>query len=78
VERYPDSEIEDSYGSDSWPPHCIDYWIYVDANRRQARLAIEGWDEPEIEVKLTGDGHRDGLVIAREFARVLRVEAPTG
>jgi hypothetical protein len=78
AQRYPDSGIKDSFSSAGWPPDCIDYWLYVDANKRQARLAVEGWAELEIELELTGDGDRDGLTIAREFARILRVEAPTG
>lgn len=73
--RYPESDTVNSYGS-SWPPPCIDYWVYVDAEQRRARFSIEGWNERDPEIDLSGDGHRDGLAIAREFVRILRVPGP--
>lgn len=76
AERYPDSQIVDSYGS-QWPPPCIDYWVYVKAGEKRAQLCPEGSDELQIDVDLSGDGTRDGLAIGREFARILRVPEPS-
>lgn len=76
AQHYPDSGIVDSYGS-TWPPPCIDYWIYVDPRQSRARLRPEGWSVPEIQINLSGDGTHDGLAIAREFARILRLTEPT-
>ena len=71
--RYPESGVVESYGS-GWPPPCIDFWAYIDAIAQRALLRPEGLDE--ISVDLVRDGLRDGLAIAREFARVLGVAAP--
>src|SRR5262245_8933835 len=52
--KYPDSDIVDSYG-DQWDDvHCIDYWVYVDADDEVCRLSVEGWNLPEILVRATG------------------------
>jgi hypothetical protein len=75
AERYPDSGVVRSYG-DQWPPPCIDYWVYVDAETGKARLSVEGWSLGQLPMDLTGDGARDGVALAEEFARILRVATP--
>ena len=76
--RYPESGIVESYG-DQWPQvTCIDFWVYVDGPARQARTSTEGWssDQDEPALALTGDGARDGLLIAAVMAGILRVSPP--
>jgi hypothetical protein len=46
--------------------------VYADATKRRARLVFEGWNEPDVELTLTGDPDEDATTIAAEFARVLR------
>jgi hypothetical protein len=75
---YHESGIIEPYG-DQWPQvTCIDFWVYVDGPARQARTRTEGWssdlDEPALA--LTGDGARDGLLIAAVMAGILRVPPP--
>jgi len=76
AERYPDSDVIESYGPDDWPPHCIDYWVYVDANARQAHISTEGWSSRDEILDLSGDGVHDGLAIGSAMARILRVPPP--
>ena len=76
AERYPNSKIVDSYGQDQWPPPCIDYWVYVDEETQQARISVEGWNVGDQVVDLSGDGVRDGLIIADFVAGILRVTSP--
>ena len=71
AERYPDSGIEESYGT-GWPAPCIDYWIYVDPAAMTARLSWEGFDIGEEVIALTGFGSTDGAAIAARFAEILR------
>jgi hypothetical protein len=73
--RYPDSGIVGSYG-DQWPPPCIDYWVYLDAEAMEAQFSVEGWSGPDEVVPLSGDGEADGLAIASAMARILRVPPP--
>jgi hypothetical protein len=73
--RYPDSGIEDSYG-DQWPAPCIDYWVYVDPDSSTAHLAVEGFSEPDRDLALSGDGARDGAMLAEVFASILRLDPP--
>lgn len=75
AERYPDSEVVESYGS-GWPPPCLDFWAYIRPAEPCAVLQPTGWGIGEIEVLLCGDGASDGIAIAREFARILRVPGP--
>lgn len=72
AERYPDSGIVESYG-DQWPGYCIDYWVYVDADRARVRLSTEGWNLPELAIELHGHPAMDGMNIASVFARILGV-----
>lgn len=72
AERYPDSGIVESYG-DQWPAPCIDYWVYIESEKRQVRLSIEGWNFAYIDVPITGDATIDGRAIAAEFANILKV-----
>lgn len=76
-ERYPDSGIAESYG-DQWPAPCIDFWVYVDGRRHQARTSTEGWgaDQDVDALSLTGDGEKDGIAIGAVMARILRVSPP--
>lgn len=76
AKRYPDSGVIYSYG-DQWPPPCIDYWVYLDADAQEARLSVEGWNLREQLLPLTGDGTRDGLVIGAWLAQTLRVPSPS-
>lgn len=70
AERYPDSGIEESYGS-QWPPHCIDFWIYVDVNRRLARLSTEGLHARFDKIPLTGRSDVDARAIGEVVAPIL-------
>lgn len=76
VDRYPDSRIIEAYGQDQWPPPCIDYWIYLDAEKREARFSVEGLEPDNVLVHLTGDGREDGRALGQVLARILRVAAP--
>lgn len=72
--RYPDSDIAESYGN-IWPDvHCIDYWVYLN-EPGFARLSIEGWDVPELYIKLQGNPW-DGYALRGMFARILGVTPP--
>ena len=75
ADRYPDSRIIEAYGPD-WPPHCVDYWIYINAESREARFSVEGLEPDNDLVQLTGDGLQDGPTLARVLAQILRVAAP--
>lgn len=75
AERYPNSGVIESYGHDQWPPPCIDYWVYVNPEARQARISVEALSDDET-VDLTGDGLGDGQDIGDVLARILRVPAP--
>ena len=76
AERYPDSEIEESYG-DQWPQvGCIDFWIYLDVQAMSAQLSTEGWSGPDPRIAMTGDGPVDGHALAAAFAKILRVPFP--
>ena len=75
--RYPDSGVVESYGTEHWDGvGCIDYWVYVHADEGLCSLSVEGWNLPEILVKVRGQGARDGMQVAAVFARILAVEWP--
>ncbi len=76
VDRYPDSGIVEAYGQDQWPPPCIDYWIYLDAESREARFSVEGLEPDNVLVQLTGDGPEDGRALGQVLAQILKVPAP--
>src|SRR6478735_1757545 len=76
VDRYPDSQIVEAYGQDQWPPPCIDYWIYLDAESREARFSVEGLEPDNVLVQLTGDGPEDGRALGQVLAQILKVPAP--
>jgi hypothetical protein len=76
AQRYPDSGIINSYGLDQWPPYCIDYWVYVDADAYRARINVEGWNFDEEVLDLSGDGRLDGVRIGAAVARILKVPPP--
>jgi hypothetical protein len=71
----PDSGIERSYG-EQWPPPCLDYWVYVDPETRQARLSVEGWGTPDQTLGLRGVASVDGRLLSTAFAAVLRMPHP--
>lgn len=74
AERYPDSGIHAAYG-EQWPPPCIDYWVYVDAELRQALISTEGWSAKPQPVHLTGNGPSDARRIGVILAVILSVPA---
>ena len=77
--RYPSSGIIESYGVQWSQVTCIDFWVYLDDPRGQARTSTEGWSaDQDATLALTGDGLRDGLSIGTVMARILRVPAPKG
>jgi hypothetical protein len=77
VERYPDSDVIESYGEEQWPDvTCIDYWIYVDADRGCCRVSAQGWNLSEFSVDATGNGDVDGMRLAGLLARILAVPWP--
>jgi len=76
AERYLESGIVESYGLDQWPPPCIDHWVYIDAESREARFSVEGAGPDDDVVHLTGDGLHDGRAIGQVLARLLRVPGP--
>jgi hypothetical protein len=74
--RYPDSGIVESYGEDQWRGvHCIDFWVHLDHADRTARICVEGWNLPEVFLRLRGDGF-DAMHLADLFARILGVPSP--
>lgn len=73
AETYPESGIFESYGEQWSGVGCIDYWVYVDRDKSQCRMSVEGWQLPEIVLELHGHGGMDGSNIARVFARILGV-----
>ena len=78
AERYPDSGVVESYGT-QWPDvTCIDFWVYLDAAEGTASTSTEGWtSEHEVrDLSLTGDGTQDGRAIGAVMARILRVDPP--
>ncbi len=74
--RYPDSGVIEAWGEDSWPPPCIDYWVYVDPLARTAELSVEGWGERAATLRMSGDGDADGRLRATRFAELLLVTPP--
>lgn len=71
AERYPDSEIVDSYG-DQWPPPCIDYWVYIDVDARLATLSTEGWSHDDQEIALSGKALEDADRMHEHLAPILQ------
>ena len=77
AERYPDSDIIESYGAQQWPDvTCVDYWVYVEPEKNRCRVSVEGWNLCEFFVDVTGDGHRDGMDLASLLARILAIPWP--
>lgn len=70
AERYPDSGIVESYGP-QWPPHCIDYWIYVDVESRRATLSTEGMVAEPSEIELSGNGVQDANRLGMALDQIL-------
>ena len=75
AERYPDSGVLEAYGETGPLANCIDYWIYVDAGLARARVSVEGWNLPDIEVALHGNEF-DGYGLASLMARLLGLPSP--
>lgn len=78
AERYPESEIIETYGEMQWPSvHCIDFWFYLDRGPEDEILvSFEGWDAPYELISVTGDADIDGRVLATRLAKHLRVGPP--
>ena len=77
AEKYPDSGVIESYGAEQWSEvTCIDYWVYLDHDKNQCRLSVEGWNLPELILNLSGYSSMDGFHIADVFARILGVRSP--
>lgn len=76
VKKYPDSGVIESYG-DQWPAvGCIDFWVYLDGDKGQCRLNVEGWNLPELILDVSGHSGLDGVGIGSVFARILGVRPP--
>ncbi|WP_182523634.1 hypothetical protein [Nocardioides dongkuii] len=75
AEKYPDSGVVEAYGGQWADVRCIDWWVYVEAERRQCRVSVEGWNLPDLRLDLTGAG--DGFALADLFARLLAVPSPS-
>lgn len=74
---YPDSGIIETYGTEQWPSvHCIDWWVYLNLDTKQARISVEGWNLPDLWLPLSGNGEQDGCELADVFARFLNVPSP--
>jgi hypothetical protein len=72
--RYPDSGVIETYGEERWQDvTCIDFWVYLDLDKRQCRLSVEGGNLPELLLDLHGDSGLDGHAIANTFSRLLAV-----
>lgn len=75
--KYPDSGIIETYGTEQWPDvTCIDWWVYLHPDTKQARISVEGWNLPELWLPLSGHGEQDGCELADVFARFLGVPSP--
>ncbi|MDF8265597.1 hypothetical protein [Luteipulveratus flavus] len=73
AERYPDSAIVDSYGS-QWPEvRDINCTLKLDESPHAVGLAIEGWGLPEVFVRVDQRGDRDGVQIANLLSRIFAV-----
>ena len=72
LERYPDSDVVESYGG-LWPPPCIDYWVYVDVPSHVAQLSTEGWGGEPRTVELSGSGAVDAGRLAAALGEILSV-----
>jgi hypothetical protein len=76
AQTYPDSGVIGSYG-EHWPEvGCIDFWVYVEHEKGQVRLSIEGWALPELVLPFTGSKDIHAYGIADTFARILGVRSP--
>lgn len=77
IEKYPDSDLIESYGEENWPGvPCIDYWVYVEPEHQRLRVSVEGWSLDEFFVEATGHAARDGHALASVLARILQVPWP--
>jgi hypothetical protein len=66
-----------AYGAEQWPGvPCIDFWVYLDHDKGQCRLSVEGWNLPELILKLSGNSFLDGAHLADVFAMILGVRSP--
>lgn len=75
VARHPDAGIEESYGQPAVDIPCLDFWIYLDrSGPGQVELSWEGWTMPWDPVPITGDGDRDGRMLAQRLRAHLRLD----
>ena len=75
VARHPDARIEESYGRPAAEIPCLDFWIYLDqGGPGHVELSWEGWTAPWDPVAVTGDGEKDGRMLAALLRRHLRLD----
>lgn len=90
MRRYPESDLQDSYPEDEWPPPCVDLWLKFDWGHRRTEVYLEGFEVVEHlrssghaglamrATRLTDDGDEDARMIATALATVLGVPGPEG
>lgn len=90
LRRYPESDLQDSYPEDEWPPPCVDLWLKFDWDHRGTEVDLEGFEVVEHlrssghaalamrATRLTDDADEDARMIAAALATVLGVPGPEG
>jgi hypothetical protein len=74
VARHPDAGIEASYNEPATAIPCLDFWVYLDrANDGHVQLSWEGWTFPWDPIPVTGNGDRDGRMLAALLRAHLRL-----
>jgi len=88
--RYPQTDMEESYGPEQWPPPCIDLWVHLDRAAGRLEVDLEGFEDLAEELRrlnradlvssvstLSDDLSHDGLQLATALAAVLGVTDPS-
>ena len=73
AKKYPDSGVIESYGDRGPAVGCIDSWAYLDRDKGQWRVNVEGWNLPELILDVSGHSGLDGVALGAVFARILGV-----
>jgi hypothetical protein len=88
VTRYPESDPQESYHPDEWPPPCVDLWLEFDWNESRTDFNLEGFEVTQDlaasghqgvatrATRLTDDPEDDARAIASALAYVLGVSGP--
>lgn len=88
VTRYPESDLQESYPPDEWPPACVDLWLKFDWNENRTDFNLEGFEVTQDlaasghegvatrATRLTDDPEDDARAIASALAHVLGVSGP--